>query len=84
MVGFGGMVNAKGLFAVFTEARRAELVYGSSGRLRVAIMSFEDREHREEAEASARKVGWTARMAYSNRVGRHDGIRVETFLKSQV
>ena len=84
IVGFRGAVKAVDLFGELRMAKKVELVYSAvSGRLRVAIVSFDSVEQCKESLQVAGKL-WKASYAYSNRTCVGMGVRLETFWRDMV
>ena len=79
ILGMRGKVMASHLFQMMPRALVVEMVYGATGRLAVAIVSFADGGDRCRAEQVVNARGWRAEKAYSRRTRGAPGRRVEVF-----
>ena len=83
ILGMQGRVMVSDLFQMLPRALVVEMVYGATGRLAVAIVSFADGGDRCRAEQVVNARGWRAEKAYSRRTRGAPGRRVEVFTKSR-
>ena len=81
ILGMQGRVMASHLFQMMPRALVVEMVYGATGGLAVAIVSFADGGDRCRAEQVVNAMGWRAEKAYSRRTRGAPGRRVEVFTK---
>ena len=74
---------ASDLFHMLPGALVVEMVYGATGGLAVAIVSFADGGERCKAEHVVNARGWRAVKAYGRRTRVAPGRRVEVFKVSR-